>query len=103
MTHQISVCYGHPEDPTAFDEYYRSTHVPLARKVPGLSGFDWGVCSSLDGSEPQFYAVAHLRFDTQSDLQQALQSTEMRSAGIDVGNFATGGATMFVQHLESPR
>lgn len=102
MSYQISVCYGKPEDPAAFDEYYRTTHVPLATKVPGLAGLSWGTCHSLDGSEPEFYAVAQLRFDTEADLQQALSSQEMKDAGKDVRNFATGGASMFVQQLESP-
>ncbi|MBF6255509.1 EthD family reductase [Nocardia farcinica] len=102
MSYQISVCYGAPDDPAAFDEYYRTTHVPLAAKVPGLAGLSWGKCRSLDGSEPQFYAVAQLRFATEADLQQALASPEMKAAGKDVRNFATGGASMFVQQLESP-
>lgn len=101
MTHQISVCYGTPDDPAAFDEYYRSTHIPLAAKVPGLSGLVWGKCVSLDGSEPAHYAVAYLQFDTEDDLKAALSSPEMRDAGRDIRNFATGGATMYSQNLES--
>lgn len=34
--HHLIVCYGHPEDPAAFDEYYRTTHRPLADKIPGV-------------------------------------------------------------------
>jgi uncharacterized protein (TIGR02118 family) len=26
----VSVCYGEPTDPAAFDEYYTNIHVPLA-------------------------------------------------------------------------
>lgn len=101
MTHQISVCYGVPDDAAAFDEYYRTTHIPLTAKVPGLSGFSWGKCVSLDGSAPVHYAVAHLQFDTEDDLKSALASREMRDAGRDVRNFATGGATMYTQDLET--
>ncbi|WP_433602774.1 EthD family reductase [Nocardia sp. CA-135953] len=103
MTYQISVCYRKPDDAAAFEEYYRSTHIPLTEKVPGLSGFTWGLCRSLDGSEPDFFAVAQLQFATEAELQQALASPEMRAAGKDVRNFATGGATMFVQDLETVR
>jgi len=28
--HVLTVCYGHPADPAAFDSYYTSTHRPLA-------------------------------------------------------------------------
>ena len=32
--HVLTVCYGHPADPAAFDTYYTSTHGPLAEKIP---------------------------------------------------------------------
>ncbi|MGQ4600915.1 EthD family reductase [Nocardia sp. R6R-6] len=101
MTYQIAVCYGKPVDPAAFDEYYRATHIPLAAKVPGLTGYTFGKCTSLDGSEPAYYAVAHLQFATKDDLQQALTSPEMGAAGEDVRKFATGGATLYIQNVES--
>ena len=28
--HVLTVCYGHPADPAKFDDYYMSTHKPLA-------------------------------------------------------------------------
>lgn len=101
MTYQISVCYGHPDDPATFDEYYRSTHLPLFGKVPAVAGFTYGTCRSLDGSQAQFYSVAQITFDTEEDLQRALSSPEMKVAGKDVRNFATGGVTMFVSQLET--
>ncbi|MEE2030644.1 EthD family reductase [Rhodococcus chondri] len=101
MTHQIVVCYGTPADSAAFDEYYRTVHIPLAAEVPGLSGFTWGKCASLDSAEPPYYAVAHLRFDTEQHLRRALASDEMRAAGRDVRNFATGGVTMYTEHPET--
>jgi uncharacterized protein (TIGR02118 family) len=33
----LTVCYGHPADPAAFDAYYASTHRPLTEKIPGLA------------------------------------------------------------------
>lgn len=100
MTYQIVVCYGTPDDPAAFDEHYRGTHIPLAAEVPGLSGFTWGKCVSLERSAPAHYAVAHLEFDDEDDLRNTLSSPEMKAAGRDLRNFATGGATMFTQELE---
>ena len=35
----LTVLYGHPADPAAFDAYYTSTHVPLVEKIPGLDSF----------------------------------------------------------------
>ena len=35
MVHRLVVSYGQPEDPAAFDAYYRDTHAPLALAQPG--------------------------------------------------------------------
>ena len=32
--HVLTVCYGHPADPAAFDTYYKSTHGPLVERSP---------------------------------------------------------------------
>ena len=48
---KLVVAYGQPVKPTAFDEYYASTHAPLAQKIPGLRRFEAGkVLGSPDGS-----------------------------------------------------
>ena len=39
--HVLTVCYGHPTDPAAFDAYYTSTHVPLAEKIPGMTSYTY--------------------------------------------------------------
>lgn len=102
MTVRVTVCYGQPEDPAAFDEYYERVHIPLANKVPGLTEFTWGKVSSLDGSPPPYYAVAHLSFSDE-DAARGLSSDEMKAAGADVRNFATGSVTMFIQNENSVR
>lgn len=102
MTVRISVCYGKPDDPKAFDEYYERVHIPLANRVPGLKDFTWGKTSSIDGSEAPYYAIANLFFD-EEDVKTALASEEMKAAGADVQNFATGGVTMFLQKEKSVR
>ena len=52
---------------------------------------------SLDGSEPPYYQVAYLVFADGASLKEGLASPEMKTAGNDVRNFASGGATMFTQ------
>ncbi|MBY6412829.1 EthD family reductase [Rhodococcus sp. BP-252] len=97
MSFRVAVCYGKPVEAMAFDDYYTRVHIPLAKEVPGLTRFTWGKVSSLDGSEPPYYAVANLYFADRDSLDSGLASPEMRAAGKDVRNFATGGVTMFVQ------
>ena len=48
---RLVVTPGQPVEPAAFDEYYASTHAPLAQKMPGLHSFEAGkVLATPDGS-----------------------------------------------------
>jgi uncharacterized protein (TIGR02118 family) len=98
--YRVTVCYGQPTDPAAFDAHYAQVHAPLVRHVPGLSGFSAGRCGSLDRSDPAYYYVAFLDFATEADYRAGLGSPEMGKAGADVATFATGGVTMFTQQLD---
>ena len=96
--HILTVLYGHPEDPSAFDAYYTGTHDPLARKIPNLREFTYRHVASLDQNPPPYYLIAELSFDSLGDLQEGMGSPEGQAAAGDVPNFATGGVTMFVAH-----
>jgi uncharacterized protein (TIGR02118 family) len=86
--HVLTVCYGHPTDPAAFDAHYTSTHAPLAEKIPGMTSFTYRHTASLDGTQPPYYLIAELSW----------RSPEAQAATADVPNFATGGVTMFVAY-----
>ena len=97
--HILTVLYGQPSDPAAFDVYYEGTHVPLAQKIANCKSFTYRHVTSLDGSEPPYYLIAELSFDSAEVLQDAMaNSAEGQAAANDVPNFATGGVTMVVQH-----
>lgn len=93
---QVLVLYNTPADPAAFDRYYHETHLPLARKIPGLrSDFvSRGPVRALAGTAP--YLVAELNFDSMAGLQAALASPEGQATADDVANFASGGATILI-------
>ncbi|MGY2074825.1 EthD family reductase [Blastococcus sp. SYSU DS0828] len=93
MVHRLVVSYGQPEDPAAFDAYYRETHTPLALRQPGLVRLTYGKPVSLDPAQPAPYLIAELDFDSEEAMGQAMASPEGRAAGKDLANFATGGAT----------
>jgi uncharacterized protein (TIGR02118 family) len=94
---KLIVLYGKPEDPSAFDAYYASTHAPLAEKIPNVKRYEHGkALGSADGSEAPYYYVADLSFDDADALQAGMSSPEGAAAGADVANFASGGATMFI-------
>jgi uncharacterized protein (TIGR02118 family) len=97
MAAKLVVLYGPPEDSEAFDAHYTQTHAPLAEKVPGLRRFDHAhVLGSADGSQAPYYYMAELYFDDTDALARGLGSSEGQTAGADVANFATGGATLMI-------
>jgi uncharacterized protein (TIGR02118 family) len=87
--------YNPPTDPAAFDQYYTSSHVPLAKKMPGLRSYDVskGPVTTPDGKAP-YHLVAVLKFASMNDLQAALASPEGQAVVADLGNFATGGVSV---------
>jgi uncharacterized protein (TIGR02118 family) len=93
MVHRLVVSYGQPEDPAAFDAYYRETHAPLALQQPGLVRFTYGHAQSLDPRQTAPYFVAELDFDSEQAMGESMASPEGRAAGKDIANFATGGVT----------
>jgi uncharacterized protein (TIGR02118 family) len=62
MTYRIAICYRHRDGPAAFDDHYRTTHIPLAREVRRLSAYMWGKCAPIGGSPTPYYVVANLYF-----------------------------------------
>ena len=98
---KVTVLYGHPEDPEAFEEYYATTHMPLARKIPHVQRLEVGRVAAVDDGEPPYYRIAELWFESEERLQESLASPESGAATGDIPNFATGGATMFVSDVEA--
>ncbi|MFO0798383.1 MAG: EthD family reductase [Gemmataceae bacterium] len=91
---RLTVLYGHPTDPAAFDRYYHDVHVPLARRMRGLLGWTIGKCeSATPGERPPYYLIVGLYAATRADLDAILASPEGQAAIADVPNFATGGVT----------
>ena len=98
---KLVVAYGHPSDSEAFDSHYTSTHVALAKAIPGLKRFESGkVLGGPDGSPAPYYFIAELSFDDAEALQAGMSSPEGDAAAADVANFADGGATLMVAEAE---
>jgi uncharacterized protein (TIGR02118 family) len=94
---KLTVLYGHPKDPAAFEGYYLGTHTPIAQKVKGVRRFEIAkVVGTADGSPPPYYRIADLYFDSAEHMQQCLGSKEGQAAAADIANFASGGATLLI-------
>ena len=98
---KLTVFYGQPQDPSAFDRYYQEAHIPIARKLPGLKGYTTDKPMALTPQEKSpYYMIASLYWDNMQALQDALQSPEGQAATADLQNFATGGAAFLVGELQ---
>jgi uncharacterized protein (TIGR02118 family) len=105
--------YNPPQDPAAFDAYYRATHMPLVHTIPGLRALRLsqgpvtaasgassysvtaGEMNVASGATP-YYLIAELMFDSVADLQNGLASAEGRAAADDLNTFAGMGVTILM-------
>ena len=97
---RLTVLYGHPDDPAAFDRYYHEVHIPIARQMVGLKGWTIGKCQSIDADPPKFYLIVGLYAETRERMEQILATPEGQAAIADVPNFATGGVTFLYDEEE---
>lgn len=92
---RLLVLYGTPADPAAFDRYYFDVHVPLARTIPGLKGYEVSDGAIASPAGPSgYHLVATLGFDSMEAVQAAFASPEGQAAAADLANFADGGAEL---------
>ncbi|WP_024510070.1 EthD family reductase [Bradyrhizobium sp. ARR65] len=89
----VIVTYKTPKDPAAFDKYYAETHIPLAKKMPGLRKYQISRGPVVSPAGPSgIHLIATLTFDNMDAVKAAFGSPEGKAAASDVANFATGGA-----------
>jgi len=94
---KIVALYKKPANVAVFDSYYFSTHVPKAKKVPGLRRYEVssGAVASGQGESP-YHLVAILEFDSLASIQAALGSTEGQAVAGDLANFAQAGVELLM-------
>ena len=94
---KVTVLYGEPQDPAAFEEYYLERHIPeFGVKIPGLITADISKSVKTGEEKPPYYRIADLWFKDMAVMTQALGSPEGKAAVADVGTFATGGYKVLV-------
>ncbi len=98
---KVTVLYGHPTDPTAFESYYGSSHLALVSKVTGFEKVELTkFLPNADGSNSDYYRMAELYYSSQEAMQQSLGSPEGKATTDDLANFATGGVKVLVGIVE---
>ncbi|MGW5518807.1 EthD family reductase [Nocardia africana] len=70
----------------AFEEHYRGVHVPLAVRVPGLRRIvTTRTSTGFAGTEPGFYRVAEMMFDSPEAMAASSESEEWHAMHADAG------------------
>ena len=94
---RLVVIYKTPSDAAAFDKHYFGTHVPLAKKIPGLRKYELSQGPVATQSGPSdFHLVATLHFDDMTAIQKAFASAEGQAAAADVQTFTTDPPLMLL-------
>lgn len=93
--YRMTILYGMPTDPEAFRRYYYDTHIPIARRMKGLTG--WNLQWIDDPAAPgtaapnKYMLVADLYAESADAMNSILASPEGKAASADLDNFVTGG------------
>ncbi len=94
---RLLVMYKKPKDTVAFDRHYFETHIPIAKRIPGLKKIELSQGHVVTPAGPSnFHLIATLHFDDLAAIQRAFASTEGQAAAADVQTFATGGVDMIL-------
>jgi uncharacterized protein (TIGR02118 family) len=88
------VLYPKPDDPEHFKKYYRDTHVPLAKKIPGLTSHFYGYPATLDGKDPPHFCIFVGEFENAGAMQSGMGSPEGKAAVADIPNYSPKGVTV---------
>lgn len=98
---KVTVLYNEPTDPSAFEEYYFSTHLDIASKLPNVTRVETAkVAATPDGSPLPYYRVAEIWYQDVKTLQASMGSPEGEATVADLANFATGGAKVLISSVD---
>jgi uncharacterized protein (TIGR02118 family) len=92
--HSLIVLYPWPDDPAAFKSYYRTKHVPLAAKLPGLRGMSYGYLEPLGPGRAEHFCIFRGEFDSLESMLAALNSEHGKKVAADVPNYSPKGAVL---------
>ena len=89
---RMLVIYRTPKDVEAFNRHYFETHIPLAKKLPGLRKYEisFGTVNVIAGPT-DIYLIGILHFDDVDAMNKAFASPEGRAAAEDRQNYAPDG------------
>ena len=91
---KLIALYRAPADADVFMAHYRTTHLPLVEKIPGLVRAELTrIDRTLMGEQGNFLLVEMIFADAES-FKAAMKSPENAATGADLANFAQGLVTV---------
>jgi uncharacterized protein (TIGR02118 family) len=99
--HKVVVLYPPQPDPAAFKAYYVGTHIPLARKLPGLIAMRYAFDVEGVGADSPYFCVFEADFADAAALGAAFGSPEGQAVAADVPNYAQNAPTMIHYSVDS--
>lgn len=102
MTVKLTVIYGNPTDPEAFEKHYSEVHAGLVATVPDVLKFEAAkVFPKEDGSPTPKYRTADLYFADYDTACAALGSPAGVATAKDAISIATGGVDFLLSDIET--
>ena len=94
---KLFAVYQQPKNPAAFDSYYFTKHVPLAKTIPGLKSYEVtnGDVMGMAGKHG-VYLVAILEFESIAAVSAAMASPQGQATAADLANFASAGVDVMM-------
>lgn len=89
--------YRTPGDPSAFDEHYFRTHVPLANATPGLVRTELARVLRTVTGEPSLHVMAELYFESYDAMKAAFKTEEWAASGKNLAEW--GGLELVSMHV----
>lgn len=80
---KLLALYKAPKDVAAFMEHYKSVHLPLVAKVPGIVKTEVTQISATIVGEPGNFLLAEMYFEDEASFDRAMASAENAAAGKD--------------------
>ena len=103
MPVKITITFGPPADPGAFERHYLETHAPLVQALPGLRAYEYGrALTNFDGSDPEQFWVVSLTFDDEQAMHDAFAGPAGQKTTEDMPNFITGPMKSVVSEVLDP-
>ncbi|MBU8918078.1 EthD family reductase [Neobacillus sp. 114] len=83
---KLVVIYDQPKDQEGFENYYFNVHIPLAAKLPNITGAEVHRVLQKQNTSDNQYLLAELHFENPAILAQSLATPEGREVTADVAN-----------------